>query len=53
MLRARRARTERLADAGFVPVLGSLGGDAQGAVFNINADSGPGTPVVVTFRVQP
>ena len=33
------AALERLADAGFVPVLGSLGGDAQGAVFNINADT--------------
>jgi acetylglutamate kinase len=30
---------ERLAAAGLVPVLGSLGGDAQGNVFNINADT--------------
>lgn len=30
---------ERLASAGFVPVLGSLSGDAQGQVFNINADT--------------
>jgi len=30
---------ERLAAAGFVPVLGSLSGDAQGGVFNINADT--------------
>lgn len=30
---------ERLAGAGVVPVLGSLSGDAQGAVFNINADT--------------
>jgi acetylglutamate kinase len=30
---------ERLADAGVVPVLGSLSGDAQGNVFNINADT--------------
>jgi acetylglutamate kinase len=30
---------ERLAKAGVVPVLGSLGGDASGNVFNINADT--------------
>lgn len=30
---------ERLAEAGVVPVLGSLSGDAQGQVFNINADT--------------
>jgi acetylglutamate kinase len=30
---------QRIADAGFVPVLGSLSGDAQGNVFNINADT--------------
>ncbi|SEM26890.1 N-acetylglutamate kinase [Stigmatella aurantiaca] len=30
---------ERLAGAGVVPVLGSLSGDAQGQVFNINADT--------------
>ncbi|MGQ0508940.1 MAG: acetylglutamate kinase [Myxococcaceae bacterium] len=30
---------ERLADAGLVPVLGSLSGNAQGEVFNINADT--------------
>jgi acetylglutamate kinase len=30
---------ERLAEAGLVLVLGSLGGDAQGNVFNINADT--------------
>ncbi|MFY0528541.1 acetylglutamate kinase [Archangium gephyra] len=30
---------QRVADAGFVPVLGSLSGDAQGNVFNINADT--------------
>ena len=30
---------ERLAASGLVPVLGSLGGDAQGSVFNINADT--------------
>jgi acetylglutamate kinase len=30
---------ERLAAAGVVPVLGSLAGDAQGQVFNINADT--------------
>jgi acetylglutamate kinase len=30
---------ERLAAAGVVPVLGSLSGDAQGNVFNINADT--------------
>jgi len=30
---------ERLAEAGLVPVLGSLGGDAEGNVFNINADT--------------
>ena len=30
---------ERLAAAGVVPVLGSLGGDAAGNVFNINADT--------------
>lgn len=30
---------ERLAAAGVVPVLGSLGGDATGGVFNINADT--------------
>ena len=30
---------ERLAAAGVVPVLGSLGGDASGSVFNINADT--------------
>lgn len=29
----------RLSDAGVVPVLGSLAGDAQGNVFNINADT--------------
>ncbi|MDQ3264832.1 MAG: acetylglutamate kinase [Myxococcota bacterium] len=33
------AALERLASAGFVPVLGSLSGDAQGQVFNINADT--------------
>lgn len=30
---------EKLSDAGFVPVLGSLSGDATGDVFNINADT--------------
>ncbi len=30
---------EKLSDAGVVPVLGSLSGDAQGKVFNINADT--------------
>lgn len=30
---------ERLAQAGVVPVLGSLSGDAEGNVFNINADT--------------
>jgi acetylglutamate kinase len=30
---------ERLAESGLVPVLGSLGGDASGNVFNINADT--------------
>ncbi len=30
---------EKLAAAGVVPVLGSLGGDAYGRVFNINADT--------------
>lgn len=30
---------QRISDAGFVPVLGSLSGDAQGNVFNINADT--------------
>jgi len=30
---------EKLAAAGFVPVLGSLSGDAEGNVFNINADT--------------
>lgn len=30
---------ERLAKEGLVPVLGSLGGDVQGNVFNINADT--------------
>ncbi|ADO74920.1 acetylglutamate kinase [Stigmatella aurantiaca] len=30
---------ERLSEAGLVPVLGSLSGDAQGQVFNINADT--------------
>ncbi|HZH04336.1 MAG TPA: acetylglutamate kinase [Myxococcaceae bacterium] len=30
---------EALASAGLVPVLGSLAGDAQGRVFNINADT--------------
>jgi acetylglutamate kinase len=33
------AALERLSDAGFVPVLGSLGGDADGNVYNINADT--------------
>lgn len=32
-------RFEKLSEAGFVPVLGSLSGDAQGNVFNINADT--------------
>ena len=30
---------ERLAATGLVPVLGSLGGDREGRVFNINADT--------------
>lgn len=30
---------EKIAAAGFVPVLGSLSGDAQGGVYNINADT--------------
>ncbi|WNG61098.1 acetylglutamate kinase [Archangium gephyra] len=30
---------QRISDAGFVPVLGSLSGDAQGQVFNVNADT--------------
>ena len=30
---------EKLSDAGIVPVLGSLSGDSQGGVFNINADT--------------
>jgi acetylglutamate kinase len=30
---------EKVSDAGLVPVLGSLSGDAQGNVFNINADT--------------
>jgi acetylglutamate kinase len=33
------AALQRLSDAGFVPVLGSLGGDAGGNVYNINADT--------------
>jgi acetylglutamate kinase len=33
------AALERLSGAGFVPVLGSLGGDAAGNVYNINADT--------------
>lgn len=33
------AAFEKLAAAGFVPVLGSLCGDANGGVFNINADT--------------
>lgn len=33
------AAFDRLAGAGFVPVLGSLCGDAEGQVFNINADT--------------
>lgn len=33
------ALLERLAAAGVVPVLGCLGGDARGQVFNINADT--------------
>jgi acetylglutamate kinase len=33
------ALLERLAQAGVVPVLGSLSGDASGNVFNINADT--------------
>ncbi len=33
------ALLERLSAAGVVPVLGSLSGDAQGNVFNINADT--------------
>jgi acetylglutamate kinase len=33
------AALERLSDAGFVPVLGSLGGDAAGNIYNINADT--------------
>ena len=33
------AALSRLADAGFVPVLGSLGGDAEGNALNINADT--------------
>jgi acetylglutamate kinase len=32
-------RFDAIAKAGFVPVLGSLSGDAQGQVFNINADT--------------
>ena len=34
-----RGLLERLAAAGVVPVLASLGGDAAGSVFNINADT--------------
>lgn len=30
---------DRIAHAGFIPVLGSISGDAQGNVFNINADT--------------
>ena len=30
---------EKLSEAGVVPVLGSLSGDVQGSVFNINADT--------------
>lgn len=30
---------DRIAHAGFVPVLGSISGDAEGNVFNINADT--------------
>ena len=30
---------QKVSDAGLVPVLGSLSGDAQGQVFNINADT--------------
>ena len=33
------AALEKLASVGFVPVLGSLGGDSGGNVFNINADT--------------
>jgi acetylglutamate kinase len=33
------AALQRLSDAGFVPVLGSLAGDAQGNALNINADT--------------
>ncbi|MBM4379225.1 MAG: acetylglutamate kinase [Deltaproteobacteria bacterium] len=33
------AALTRLSDAGFVPVLGSLGGDAEGNALNINADT--------------
>lgn len=33
------AALEKLAAAGFVPVLASLSGDAQGGIFNINADT--------------
>jgi acetylglutamate kinase len=33
------AMLEKLAAAGIVPVMGSLAGDAQGRVFNVNADT--------------
>jgi acetylglutamate kinase len=33
------ALLEKLAAAGVVPVMGSLAGDAQGRVFNVNADT--------------
>jgi acetylglutamate kinase len=39
VVRVRTDVLEALAAAGLVPVLGSLGGDAQGNVFNINADT--------------
>jgi acetylglutamate kinase len=39
VLGVRTELFERLAEAGLVLVLGSLGGDGQGNVFNINADT--------------
>lgn len=39
IVRVDVALFDRLSQAGVVPVLGSLGGDAQGNVYNINADT--------------
>jgi acetylglutamate kinase len=42
---------ERISAAGFVPVLGSLAGDAKGDVFNINADT-VATRVAAQLRAE-